>query len=144
MIKFLTALAIAPAILCAGCSPRTPTGKGADPNAGFDAQIPAWRADIEAKHPACAAKVDGKGCDSFEVRCKGAMVVTSEEAARGVTARVVSAMTFSGRNADGSSGKAGSAFADFRKVDGAWTRAESPPLNLTTCAAQTQTGSVGG
>jgi len=46
----------------------------------------------------------------------------------------VAAMTFAGRNADGSTGKSGSSFALFSKAGDAWTRAEAMPVNLTTCA----------
>jgi hypothetical protein len=43
-------------------------------------------------------------------------------------------MTFSGREADGSTGKSGSSFAVFSKAGDAWTRAESKPVNMSTCA----------
>lgn len=105
-----------------------------DPYAGLDTEILAWRTSIEAGHPACAAKVEGKGCQDFQVMCKGARDVSPEDAAKGVTAQIVAAMTFAGRNADGSTGKSGSSFALFSKTGDAWTRSESPPVNMTTCA----------
>lgn len=132
MTRPFVAAALA-ALWLAGCSQG---GKPAsnDPYAGLDGEILSWRSSLEANHPACAAKVDGKGCDSFEVRCKAAQEITPDEAAKGVTAQVVAAMTFSGRNPDGSSGKPGSAFAVFSKSGGQWTRAEAKPVNLSTCA----------
>lgn len=122
---------LAPFLLLAAC------GQGAtsdDPYAGMDAQILAWREDIEASHSACAAKVDGKGCEDFEVTCKGAQEVTPDDEAAGVTARVVAAMRFNTRTEGGGSGKPGSAFAQFSRVRGEWTRTEAEPVNMTSCA----------
>lgn len=122
------------ALLLSACSQGAPGGDPNDPYAGLDPQILAWRADIEASHPTCATKVEGKGCESFEVRCKGAQEIGADDAAKGVTAQVVSAMTFVARNPDGSTGKPGSAFALFSKAGGEWTRATAMPVNLGTCA----------
>lgn len=122
------------AFLLAACSQGAPQADPNDPYAGLEPQILAWRTDIEARHPTCATKVEGKGCEGFEVRCKGAQEIGPDAAAKGVTAQVVSAMTFVARNPDGSTGKPGSAFALFTKTDGEWTRTEAMPVNLTTCA----------
>ena len=78
--------------------------------------------------------MEGHGCDGFQVMCKAMQEITPDETAKGVTAQVIAAMTFNGRNPDGSSGKAGSAFAVFSKAGGQWTRAEARPVNMTTCA----------
>lgn len=122
------------AFLLTACSQGAAEGDPNDPHAGLDAQILAWRTDIEASHPTCATKVEGRGCQDFQVRCKGALEVGPDDTARGVTAQVVSAMTFVARNPDGSTGTPGSAFALFSKADGEWTRAEAMPVNLSTCA----------
>ncbi len=122
------------ALVLSACSSGGDAASSSDPNAGLDAQILAWRNDIEASHPACATKVEGKGCESFEVTCKGLQELTPEEQAKGVTTRVVAAMRFSARMADGSTGKSGSAFAEFSKTGGEWTRTEAKPVNLSTCA----------
>ena len=98
-------------------------------------QIVAWRGAIEAEHPACKTKIEGKGCEGFEVTCKGARDLTAADQAKGVTARIVSSMRFAARMPDGSTGKAGSAFAEFTKAGDAWTRAETAPVNPSTCAA---------
>jgi hypothetical protein len=105
-----------------------------DPTSGLDPQIVAWRDSIESSHPACRTKVEGKGCEGFEVTCKGARELTAADQSKGVTARVVSAMRFTGRMTDGSTGKAGSSFVEFTKTGGTWTRAEADPVNPTTCA----------
>ena len=121
-------------LLLAACSQGGPKSDPNDPNAGLDREIVAWHTDLEAHHPACKAKVKGHGCDGFQVMCKAMQEITPDETKKGVTAQVVAAMTFNGRNADGSSGKAGSAFALFSKARGAWTRAEAMPVNMNTCA----------
>lgn len=105
-----------------------------DPYAGQDQQILAWRTEIEATHPACATKVEGKGCQDFQVMCKGAQDIDAADKAKGVTARFVGAMTFAGRNPDGSTGKSGSAFATFTKANNEWTRVEAKPVNMSSCA----------
>jgi len=121
------------ALLLTGCSQRAgPDASG--PYAGLESEILSWRTEIEATHPACTAKVAGKGCESFEVTCKGAQTIAPDETARGVTARVVAAMTFNGRNPDGSSGRPGSSFAQFTKAGGKWTRIPAMPVNMTSCA----------
>ena len=121
-------------LLLVACSEGGGDKGPADPNAGLDAQIVAWRGVLEAEHPACSTKVEGKGCQDFQVMCKAYQEITPEETGRGVTSQIVAAMTFAGRNADGSTGKSGSAFAVFTKTGPAWTREEASPVNLATCA----------
>ena len=132
MIKPAVAAALA-ALLLSACSQGDQASSG-DPTAGLDQQILAWRTAIEAGHTACATKVEGKGCQDFQVMCKAYQEIDSAETAKGVTAQVVAAMTFAGRNPDGSTGKSGSAFAVFSKADNAWTREEVPPVNMSSCA----------
>jgi hypothetical protein len=120
--------------LLAACSQGGGKSDANDAYAGLDQQIIAWREAIEAESPVCQAKVEGHGCESFEVTCKAMQEITPDETAKGITHQVVAAMTFNGRSADGSSGKAGSAFALFSKAAGDWTRAEAMPVNLSTCA----------
>ncbi len=123
------------ALLLSACSQGGgATPASSDPYAGLDTEIVAWRTAVETTHPACATKVEGKGCQDFQVMCKGAQDVAPDDAAKGVTAKVISAMTFAGRNPDGSTGKSGSSFALFSKTGDAWTRTEATPVNLTTCA----------
>lgn len=128
------AAALAAVLVLSACSSGGDAADASDPTAGLDAQILAWRNDVEASHPACATKIEGKGCESFEVTCKGLQELTPEDQAKGIATKVVAAMRFSGRTADGSTGKSGSAFAEFSKAGGEWTRTEAKPVNLSTCA----------
>lgn len=133
MIRHFLA-AIVASLALAGCGK---TGSGAtstDPYAGLETQIVSWRNHIEATHPACATKVEGKGCESYQVTCKAAQEITSDETSKGVTAQVVAAMTFSGRNPDGSTARSGSSFGLFSRAGGAWSRVDAMPVNMTTCA----------
>ncbi len=135
MIKsvYLASLA-AVCLALAGCGQSGDAAGSSDPYAGLDNEILGWRTSIEASHPACAAKVEGKGCDSFQVMCKAQQEIDTREAARGITAQIIAAMSFNGRNPDGSSGKSGSSFATFSKAGGAWTREEAQPVNMSSCA----------
>lgn len=116
------------------CSSGGKSAASSDPYAGLDTQILSWRTELEASHPACKTKVEGKGCQDFQVMCKAAQEITPDETAKGITAQVVAAMTFAGRNPDGSTGKSGSAFAVFSKTGAQWVRTEAQPVNLSTCA----------
>ncbi|MET0271768.1 MAG: hypothetical protein ABW360_02130, partial [Phenylobacterium sp.] len=88
-----TACAVLPllaALALSACSPAAAPKSDEDPRfAGLEAQILAWKNDVEANSPLCAAKVDGKGCESFDVACKAERAITPEEQARGVTAKLV-------------------------------------------------------
>lgn len=132
LIRPALTLLLAAAALAA-CSQGDGPADSSDPYAGLDAQIVAWRDQIEASHPACAQKVGGKGCESFEVTCKAAREITADEAARGVTAQLVAAFRFQGLAA-GANAKPNSAFAEFTRAGGQWARAETEPVNMTSCA----------
>lgn len=134
MIRPVVAASLVAVLLSACSQGDGGTAASSDPYAGLDTEIVAWRTAVEATHPTCATKVEGKGCQDFQVMCKGAQDIGAEDAAKGVKAQVVAAMTFAGRNADGSTGKSGSSFVLFSKSDGAWSRSEAMPVNLTTCA----------
>lgn len=127
------AAALAPLALLAACSggDTAPTAAGDDRFAGLDQQIAGWRTEIEASNPICATKTDGAGCESFQVTCKAERTITPEEQAKGVSAKLVAAMTFTGKGAEG---RPGSAFAQFAKAGDAWTRTETTSVNLTSCA----------
>ena len=130
------AILVASLFLLTACSQAGANANDpANPYSGLEPEILKWRTDIEASHPACQSKIDGKGCEAFEVTCKGAETLTAADQKNGVTAKLVAAMDFSGRMADGSTGKAGSAFAEFSKTGGAWVRSEATPVNPKTCAS---------
>jgi len=124
-----TLAALFACLLVAGCSAHRSQADASDPYAGLAPEILAWRTDLQASHPAC--RKAGK-CGEFEVTCKGAQDITPQERASGVTARLVAAMTF--RASDAAGGQPGSAFATFSKSAAGWTRAPSPPVNLSSCA----------
>lgn len=135
MIRPLLAAGLAALTLTACDKPSATAVAGGDPYAGLDTQIVSWRNHIEATHPACEVKTEGKGCEGFQVTCKAQQEITPDETARGVSAQVIAAMTFNGRaGADGGSGKPGSAFSVFTRTAAGWTRADADPVNLTTCA----------
>ena len=108
--------------------------KAEDPNVALRPLIAQWSKDLEATHPACGVKVEGKGCQDFQVTCKAVHEVSPEDAKKGITDQVVAAMTFAARNPDGSTGKSGSAFALFSKTGDTWSQGGSDPVNLQTCA----------
>jgi phosphopantothenoylcysteine synthetase/decarboxylase len=127
-------VAAAFAIFLVACTEGGQATDSGDPYAGHESQIQAWRDAVEANHPACSAKVEGKGCQDFQVMCKAAQDITPEEAAEGVTAKLVAAMTFAGRNPDGSTGKSGSSFNYIVKSADGWSRQEAKPVNMSSCA----------
>lgn len=117
--------------LCA-CSPGgggQAAKPGEDPRfAGLEAQILSWRGEIAKSNPVCTA---GGGCQDFEVSCKAERTITPEDAAKGVTAKVVTAITF---NPKAEGGKPGAAYAQFTKTKDSWTRTETKPVSPATCA----------
>ncbi len=127
----LLALACISLVACSGGDGAAPSAGGGDKFAGLDAQIETWRNDIRQTHNLCA----GKTCQDFQVTCKGERELTPDDAAKGVTARIVSAMTFNAQGEAEGDLKPGSSFVEFTKTGDAWTRAETAPVNLTTCAA---------
>ncbi len=116
----------------AGCS--KPAADAGDPNAGLSEAILAWRADID-KSPDCAAKPTGggKACQTYEVGCKVEGKIGPKD--KGVTARVVAAMSWDAWNPKRNDYDPKSGMAEFSKVDGQWTRKDlTGPVNLSTCA----------
>jgi hypothetical protein len=130
-VKSLPLASLAAFALLAGCGGGEPeSGSSGDPRfAGLDQQILAWRTDIEATSDLCREKTDGAGCEGFQVTCKAERTITPEEKAKGVGARIVAAMTYTGK----ADGRPGSSFAEFTRTGETWTRAETGTVNLTTC-----------
>ena len=123
---------LAAAAVLAGCGPTAKTGAD-DKYAGLDAAILAWRQQIMATNQACTAKADG--CQSFEVGCKGEREITPTDQAKGVTAKLVVAMSWEGWDPRRSEYRPESGFSEFTKVEGGWLRAVTAPVNLSTCAS---------
>jgi hypothetical protein len=132
-IASLTALACLSLAACSGGDggAASSAAGGGDKFAGLDEQIQTWRNDIRTSHKLCA----GTTCQDFQVTCKGDRELTADDAAKGVTARLVSAMTFNAQGEAEGDLKPGSSFVEFTKTGGTWSRADTEPVNLTTCAA---------
>lgn len=127
------ALPLLAALALSACSPGAGKSDAAKPGedpkfAGLDAQILQWRGEIDKTDPTCKSG----GCSDYEVACKAERTVTSEDTAKGVSAKVIAAMTFNSK-ADPNA-RPGSAFAEFTKAGSGWTRATAKPVNLSTCA----------
>lgn len=123
---------LAAAAVLASCSPKAKSGADAKYD-GLDGEILAWRKDILKTDKACLAKSDG--CQAFEVRCKGEREITATDQAKGVTAKLVVAMSWEGWEAVRSEYRPQSGFSEFTKVDGDWLRAPTGPVNMSSCVS---------
>jgi len=123
---------LAAAAVLASCSPKAKTGAEAK-YAGLDEAILAWRQQIVKTDMACSAKADG--CQSFEVGCKGEREISPTDQAKGVTAKLVVAMSWEGWDPKRSEYHPESGFSEFTKVDGGWLRGTTAPVNLSTCVS---------
>jgi hypothetical protein len=129
--KVLAGLALG-LFLLGGCSQDSKPDAN-DPYAGLDDAIRAWKTDVSAADPSCRRAPSGAKCESFEVSCKAQRPITPDDQAKGVSAKLVADMNWSGYDEKGTSQPA-SAAALFTKTAGAWTRAEAKPVNPETCA----------
>lgn len=121
-------------MLVAGCQQGGQPAVGADKNAGLDVAIKAWHANIKDTDAMCANKPEGQGCQAFEVACKVESPIGPEEKAAGVTAKVIAAMSWEAWNPKTSEFRSQSDVVQFTKIGQEWTRADAPPVNLSTCA----------
>ena len=130
------AAAVATLLILGGCSQGGQTGGQAAPDrfAGLDVEILKWRQEILAVDPLCKSQGAAQKCQSFEVACKAERTVTPEDQAKGITAHVVTAMTFEGYDPKLRQGQSGARTAEFTKGAAGWTRAEHPPVNTSSCA----------
>ena len=119
-------------LLLAGCSgPKT--GGSSDPYAGLDSAILTWKTEIATADASCRAAPTGSKCDQFEVSCKAQRTITPDDQAKGVSAKLVADMSWSGFDDKGAPRPA-SAAALFTKANGAWARSAAKPVNPETCA----------
>lgn len=129
------AAAIAALMILGACSPASKSGGGGqDRFAGLDSEILKWRTDILASDPLCKSQVADQKCESFEVACKAERTLTADDQAKGVTARVVAAITWSGFDPKFQHAQSGSRTSEFDKSAAGWTRADHPPVNMSSCA----------
>ena len=117
------------------CSQAThPAGQAVDKFAGLDAEILKWRTGILASDPLCKSQASDQKCQSFEVACKAERNVTTAEAAKGITAHVVTAMTWSGWDPKLRQPQSGSRTVEFTRAGSSWTRGDHGPVNMESCA----------
>ncbi|THD61053.1 hypothetical protein [Phenylobacterium sp.] len=109
-------------------------GQGGGKFAGLDGEILNWRQEILASDPLCKATAADQKCQNFEVACKAERALTADDQAKGVSARVVSAITFNGWDPKLKQQQAGSRTAEFDKAGAGWTRKDHPPVNMSSCA----------
>lgn len=128
-LKTLMGVAAA-ALALASCSDAG-APKAPDKYAGLDQEILTWRTDLMKTDPACSAKADA--CSAFEVGCKGERPITPAEAAKGVTAKVVVAMSWTAVDPKSGVSSPVAGVKQFEKVGGAWTSRTVGPVNLSTC-----------
>lgn len=119
-------------ILIAGCSGR-PNGAAGDPYAGLQDAIRAWKNDVTATDRSCKSKDPAQKCEMFDISCKAQRVITPDEQASGVSAKLVAEMTWSGFDDKGASQPA-SAAALFEKTKGIWSRSPYKSVNPESCA----------
>jgi len=118
-------------ILLAGCS-RQPNGGANDPYAGLEDAIHAWKNEVAATDPSCRSKDPAQKCEMFDISCKAQRVITPQEQAQGVSAKLVADMTWSGFDDKGASQPA-SAAALFEKTRGVWSRSAYKAVNPDSC-----------
>jgi hypothetical protein len=126
--------AVLAALLMLGACGQADKAGGDDRFAGLDAQMLSWRQEVLKTDRLCLSQAAGQKCEGFEVVCKAERVITPAEAAAGVTAKVVGALNWNGFDSKSKQSQRGSATALFTRTNGAWTRAEHPPVNLSSCA----------
>jgi hypothetical protein len=129
------AAAIAALLILGACGQASPSGdKATDKFAGLDSEILTWRTQIIADDPLCKSQAAGEKCESFEVACKAERTVTPDDQTKGISARVVTAMTWNGFDPKFKHAQQGARTAEFVKGGSGWTRADHAPVNMGSCA----------
>ena len=118
-------------IVLGGCSQKP--AASSDPYAGLDGAILAWKTELTQSDISCTRAPAGQKCTEFEVSCKGERPITPDEQKKGVTAKLVADLTWSGFDDKGLAQPAGAA-ATFEKANGAWVRSAANPVNPESCA----------
>lgn len=130
-MKRILAGAVLGALVLAGCGGKPKAD--ADPYAGLDDAIRAWKTDLAAGDASCRSAPAGEKCEMFEVSCKAQRTITPDDQARGVTAKLVAHMSWSGFDEKGGP-EPHSAAARFAKANGQWSRIDAGAVNPETCA----------
>jgi hypothetical protein len=126
---------VAAALILGGCQQGGGAGQAGDKYAGLDTAIRTWHASIKDTHALCASKTAGQACQGFEVACKGERPLGQEEASKGVTAKIIAAMSWEAWDPKAAEYRPASGVAEFTKVGSEWRRSDDAgPVNLSTCA----------
>lgn len=131
MIRRAAALA---ALLMLGACSQADKAVSTDKFAGLDTEVLTWRQAILKNDKLCQSQAEGEKCVGFEVTCKAERTITPDDQAKGVTAKVVAALTWNGFDAKFKQAQTGQATALFTRAKGAWTRADYTSVNPSTCA----------
>ena len=108
--------------------------QAADLNTSLKPEMDRWRNEILASDPLCKQTGADQKCKNFSVECKAERALAADDGGKGVTSRVVAAMTFNGWDPKLKQSQDGSRAAEFVKTAAGWTRSEHAPVNLSTCA----------
>ena len=127
------AAAIAALMMLGACSQAEKAAPG-DKFAGLDKEILTWRQEILKSDKLCQSQAEGQKCEGFEVTCKAERTITPDETAKGVSAKVVAALNFSGFDQKFQQPQTGQATSLFTNTKGAWSRTEHTSVNPHTCA----------
>ncbi|MFL5296691.1 MAG: hypothetical protein ACJ798_09960 [Phenylobacterium sp.] len=125
--------AVAALLLLGACSPDGQSGGEQGKFAGFEEQIPKWKTEIVASDPLCRSPEKDQRCEGFDVACKAERTLSADDTAKGITARVVAAMTWNGFDPKFRHAQSGVRAAEFIKGPSGWTRVEHSPVNMETC-----------
>jgi hypothetical protein len=129
------AAAAAALLLLTACSKSGGAGgETQDKYAGLDQAILKWRTDIVAADPLCVGAPAESRCLNFAVSCKVEQPLAADDAAHGVTARVLAAITWSGYDQKLKQAQDGAQAAAFAKGPTGWTRTTHKPVNMDSCA----------
>jgi hypothetical protein len=120
-------------LLLGGCGGQTKTAAANDPYSGLEDAIRGWKTEVTAADPSCRHPPAGAKCEMFDISCKAQRTITPEDQARGVTAKLVADMNWSGFDDKGAPQPA-SAPALFEKAGGVWTHTATKPVNPVSCA----------
>lgn len=132
MIKTSAAL-LAGLLLVGGCSGQKTTGPSNDPYAGLDDAIRSWKTAVAATDISCKRAPAGSKCEMFDISCKAQRTITAQDQSKGVTAKLVADMSWSGYDDKGAP-QPDSAAALFTRAHGVWTRSETKPVDPVGCA----------
>jgi hypothetical protein len=132
VIKTSAAL-LAGLLLVGGCSGQKTTGPSNDPYAGLDDAIRSWKTAVAATDISCKRAPAGSKCEMFDISCKAQRTITAQDQSKGVTAKLVADMSWSGYDDKGAP-QPDSAAALFTRAHGVWTRSETKPVDPVGCA----------